>query len=89
MLKNGCYAFLLFNHINLRNRTETVNRCIAMKPVCLFIIYTLQMLPTSFPGLVTFTLGPHSQGLLLLRWDSRQSCAEVRSPGTRLRYYFF
>ena len=28
MLKNGCYAFLLFNHINLRNRTETVNRCI-------------------------------------------------------------
>ena len=28
MLKNGCYAFLLFNHINLRKRTETVNGCI-------------------------------------------------------------
>ena len=28
MLKNCCYAFLLFNHINLRNGTETVNRCI-------------------------------------------------------------
>ena len=28
MLKNGCYAFLLFNHINLQNRTETVNGCI-------------------------------------------------------------
>ena len=31
MLKNGCYDFLLFNHINLRNRTETVNRCIDLR----------------------------------------------------------
>ena len=26
--QNGCYAFLLFNHINLRTRTETVKGCI-------------------------------------------------------------